>query len=152
MSKGRGKAKKATCDFCGAAFTALKRNARHCEACRADIRRADGHAQYRIRTGKLAREDYRAAVEAEVRAAVAERKRREAANRPRCPYCGNVHGVDESGYCAACRRVGFDGLHMATGRTDGWDLPARAKVAVKAVADGAGGPSPDARSPGGWRR
>lgn len=137
MSKGRAKkAKKMKCVFCGALFTALKRNARHCEACRADIKRADARAQYRIKTGKLAREDYRAAVEAGVRAAVEERRRREAANRPRCPYCGNVHGVDSSGYCASCRRLGFDGLHMATGRTNGWDRPAK---------------PPRARAVGGWR-
>ena len=149
MSKGKCKAKKATCAFCGAAFTALKWNARHCEACRADIRRAHGHAQYRIRTGKLAREDCRAFVEAEVRAAVEERRRREAANRPRCPYCGNVHGVDKSGYCAPCRRVGLDSLHGETGRTDGWDRPARAKVAVKVEGGWRGRP---VAGPVGYRR
>ena len=131
MSKGKGKTRKTTCDFCGAAFAARRGNAKHCEACNAAIRRAACHAQYRIRTGKLAREDYRAAVEAEVRAAVEERKRKAAAGRPRCPYCGNAYGLDRSGYCAACRRTGLDGLHKETGRTNGWDKPARAKVAVE---------------------
>ena len=116
--------KKAKCDFCGAPFEARRKNAKHCEACRAAIRRAEGHAHYRVRAGKLAREDYRAAVEAEVRADVEERRRRAKANRPRCFYCGNVYLVDSSGYCATCRRTGLDGLHKETGRTNGWDKPA----------------------------
>lgn len=123
--EGRGmRGKKAKCDFCGAPFEARRKNAKHCEACRAAIWRADSHAQYRLKTGKLAREDYRAAVEAEVRADVEERRRRAAANRPRCLYCGNVYGVNSSGYCATCRRTGLDGLHKETGRTNGWDKPA----------------------------
>ncbi len=40
--------KKAKCDFCGAPFEARRKNAKHCEACRAAIRRADSHAQYRL--------------------------------------------------------------------------------------------------------
>lgn len=51
-------------------------NARHCAACRAALKRADSHAQYRLKTGKLARENYCATVEAEVRKAVEERRRR----------------------------------------------------------------------------
>ena len=127
--------KKAKCDFCGAPFEARRKNAKHCAACNSAIRRAYSHAQYRLKTGKLAREDYCAAVEAEVRADVEERRRRAKANRPRCFYCGNVYLVDSSGYCAACRRTGLDGLHKETGRTNGWDRPATVKV--KAV--------------GGWR-
>lgn len=121
--------KKAKCDFCGAPFEARRKNAKHCEACRAAIWRADSHAQYRLKTGKLAREDYRAAVEAEVRADVEER-RRAAANRPRCLYCGNVYGVNSSGYCSTCRSTGLDGLHKETGRTNGWDRPPKGKVEV----------------------
>lgn len=95
--EGRGmRGKKAKCDFCGAPFEARRKNAKHCEACRAAIRRAD----------------------------VEERRRRAAANRPRCLYCGNVYGVNSSGYCATCRRTGLDGLHKETGRTNGWDKPA----------------------------
>lgn len=131
MSKGKSKQKKMKCRICGAPFEALKRNVWHCEACRAAIRRAKGHAQYRLKTGKLAREDYRAAVEAEVRADVEERRRRAAANRPRCLYCGNVYLVNSSGYCVVCRRTGLDGLHKETGRTNGWDRPATAKVKVE---------------------
>lgn len=123
--KGRGmRGKKAKCDFCGAPFEARRKNAKHCAACNAAIRRAEGHAQYRVRAGKLAREGYRAAVEAEVRADVEERRRRAAANRPRCLYCGNVYGVNSSGYCVMCRRTGLDSLHKETGRTNGWDKPA----------------------------
>ena len=121
------------CDFCGAPFEARRKNAKHCAACKAAIRRAEGHAQYRVRTGTLAREGCRAAVEAEVRKAVEARRRSGAASRPRCPYCGNVWGLDRSGYCAACRRTGLDSLHRETGRTNGWDRPAppqRAHVAV----------------------
>lgn len=64
MSKGKSKPKKMKCRICGDDFAALKRNARHCAACRAALKRADSHAQYRLKTGKLAREDYCAAVEA----------------------------------------------------------------------------------------
>lgn len=131
MSRGKAKPKKMKCRICGAAFMALKRNARHCEACRDALHSADVRAYYRIRAGKLAREDYRAFVEAEARADAEERRRKEAADRPRCPYCGNVYGVDKSGYCAACRRTGLDSLHKETGRTNGWDRPVRAKVAVE---------------------
>ena len=116
--------KKAKCDFCGAPFEARRKNAKHCAACNAAIRRAEGHAQYRVRAGKLAREGYRAAVEAEVRKAVEARRRAEAENRPRCLYCGNVYGVNSSGYCVMCRRTGLDSLHKETGRTNGWDKPA----------------------------
>ena len=122
--------KKAKCDFCGAPFEARRKNAKHCAACNAAIRRAEGHAQYRVRAGKLAREDYRAAVEAEVRADVEDRRRRAAAPRPRCLYCGNVYGVNSSGYCATCRSTGLDGLHKETGRTNGWDRPPKVKVEV----------------------
>lgn len=50
--------KKAKCDFCGAPFEARRNNAKHCDACRAALKLADRHAQYRMKTGKLAREDY----------------------------------------------------------------------------------------------
>ena len=130
MSKGKSKPKKMKCRICGDDFAALKRNARHCAACMAALKRADSHAQYRLKTGKLAREDYCAAVEAEVRADVEERRRRAAANRPRCLYCGNVYGVNSSGYCATCRSTGLDGLHKETGRTNGWDRPPKGKVEV----------------------
>ena len=123
--------KKEKCDFCGAPFEARRKNAKHCAACNAAIRRAEGHAQYRLKTGKLAREDYRAAVEAEVRADAEERRRRAAANRPRCLYCGNVYGVNSSGYCVMCRRTGLDSLHKETGRTNGWDRPAIVRVKVE---------------------
>ena len=43
------KGKKAKCDFCGAPFEALKKNAKHCDACRHAIMLADRHAQYRIK-------------------------------------------------------------------------------------------------------
>lgn len=135
MSQGKSKPKKVKCRICGDYFEALKRNGLHCEACRAAIRRAEGHAYYRVKAGKIAREDYRAAVEAEVHADVQERRRLAAENRRHCPYCGKVYGLDESGYCAACRRTGLDLLHAETGRTNGWDRTATAKV--KAV--------------GGWR-
>ena len=115
--------KKAKCDFCGATFEAKLKNANHCAACNAAIRRAYSHAHYRLKTGKLAKDGYRAAVEAEVRADVEERRRRAAANRPRCLFCGNVYGVNSSGYCATCRNKGLDGLHKETGRTNGWDRP-----------------------------
>ena len=123
MSQGKSKPKKVKCRICGDFFDALKRSAKHCEACRHAIMLADRHAQYRIKKGKLAREDYRAYVEAEARADVEERRRRAKANRPRCFYCGNVYLVDSSGYCATCRRTGLDGLHKETGRTNGWDKP-----------------------------
>ena len=137
MSQGKSKPKKVKCRICGDYFEALKRCAKHCEACREAIRRAERHAYYRKKTGKIAREDYRAAVEAEVRADVQERRRLAAENRQHCHYCGTVYGLDESGYCAACRRTGLDLLHAETGRTNGWDKPAKVKVSKKAV--------------GGWR-
>ena len=130
MSQGKSKPKRMKCSICGDYFEALKRSAKHCAACRHAIMLAERHAQYRIKTGKLAREDYRAAVEAEVRADVEERRRRAKANRPRCFYCGNVYLVDSSGYCLSCRSTGLDGLHKATGRTNGWDRPAKVKVKV----------------------
>lgn len=103
MSKGKSKPKKMKCDFCGAPFEARRKNAKHCAACNAAIRRAD----------------------------VEERRRRAAANRPRCLYCGHVYGVNSSGYCVVCLRTGLDGLHKETGRTNGWDRPATAKVKVE---------------------
>ena len=135
MSQGKSKPKKVKCRVCGDYFEALKRCAKHCEACRHAIMLAERHAQYRIKTGKLAREDYRAYIEAEVRADVEERRRRAKANRLRCFYCGNVYLVDSSGYCLSCRRNGLDSVHKEMGLTNGWDRPA--KVKVKAV--------------GGWR-
>lgn len=138
MSQGRAKPKKIKCRICGDWFEALKRNVLHCEACRAAIRRAESHAQYRVKTGKIAREDYRAAVEAEVRADVEERRRRENENRPRCLFCGRVYGVDSSGYCTTCRSNGLDSIHKETGRTNGWDMPATVKM--KAVGEWRGRP------------
>lgn len=124
MSQGKSKPKRMKCHICGDYFEALKRCAKHCEACRAAIRRADSHAQYRIKTGKISREDYRAYVEAEARKEAGARKRCEAENRPRCLRCGSRYRVDSSGYCATCRSTGLDGLHKETGRTNGWDKPA----------------------------
>ena len=135
MSQGKSKPKRMQCSICGDYFEALKRSAKHCEACREAIKIADRHAQYRIKKGKLAREDYRAYVEAEARKAAKARKSGEAANRPRCLRCGSRYSVDSSGYCATCRSNGLDSVHKETGRTNGWDRPA--KVKVKAV--------------GGWR-
>ena len=122
--------KKAKCDFCGAPFEARRNNAKHCDACRAALKLADRHAQYRMKTGKLAREDYCAAVEAEMHKSVEARRSGEAAIRPRCFYCGNVYGVNSSGYCATCRNAGLDFLHKETGRTNGWDRPKKGKVDV----------------------
>ena len=96
---------------------------------------ADRHAQYRIKKGKLAREDYRAYVEAEAHKAANARKSSEAENRTRCLRCGSRYSVDSSGYCLSCRSNGLDSVHKATGRTNGWDKPK--KVKVKAI--------------GGWR-
>ena len=135
MSQGKSKPKRMQCSICGDYFEALKRCAKHCEACRYAIKLADRHAQYRIKKGKLAREDYRAYVEAEARKAAKARKSGEAANRPRCLRCGSRYSVDSSGYCLSCRRNGLDSVHKETGRTNGWDRPATVKV--KAV--------------GGWR-
>ena len=135
MSHGKSKPKKVKCRVCGDYFEALKRCAKHCEACRHAIMLAERHAQYRIKTGKLAREDYRAYIEAEAREAAEKRKICEAENRPRCLRCGSRYSVDSSGYCATCRSTGLDSVHKETGRTNGWDKPA--KVKVKAV--------------GGWR-
>lgn len=83
-----------------------------------------------MKTGKLAREDYCAAVEAEMHKSVEARRSGEAAIRPRCFYCGNVYGVNSSGYCATCRNAGLDFLHKETGRTNGWDRPKKGKVDV----------------------
>ena len=135
MSQGKSKPKRMKCHICGAPFEALKRCAKHCEACREAIKLADRHAQYRIKTGKLAREDYRAYVEAEARKAAKARKSGETENRPRCLRCGSRYSVDSSGYCLTCRSNGLDSVHKETGRTNGWDRPAPVKV--KAV--------------GGWR-
>ncbi len=127
-----GYEKRKRCRWCGGWFTARRETAKYCAACKADIRRAEGHAQYRLRTGELAKEDYRAAVDGEVLAAVEERRRLEAANRPRCRFCGNVYSVNASGYCKPCRLAGFGDLHRETGRTNGWDRPAKPpRVAVE---------------------
>ena len=130
MSQGKSKPKRMTCHICGAQFEALKRSAKHCEACREAIKLADRHAQYRIKKGKLAREDYRAYVEAEAREAAEARKRCETENRPRCLRCGSRYSVDSSGYCLSCRSTGLDRVHKETGRTNGWDRPATVKVKV----------------------
>ena len=130
MSQGKSKPKKVKCRVCGDYFEALKRSAKHCEACRHAIMLTERHAQYRIKTGKLAREDYRAYIEAEAREAAEARRRRAKANRPRCFYCGNVYLVDSSGYCLTCRNKGLDSVHMETGRTNGWDKPKKVNVKV----------------------
>ena len=130
MSQGKSQPKRMKCHICGAQFEARRKNAKHCEACREAIRRAERNAHYRVRAGKLAREDYRAAVEADVRADVDERRRRAKANRPRCLRCGSRYIVDSSGYCLSCRSNGLDSVHMETGRTNGWDRPAKVKVKV----------------------
>ena len=130
MSQGISKPKRMNCSICGDYFEALKRNAKHCAACRHEIMLADRHAQYRIKTGKLAREDYRAYIEEEAREAAEARKRCEAENRPRCLRCGSRYRVDSSGYCLTCREKGLDSVHMVTGRTNGWDRPATVKVKV----------------------
>lgn len=122
---------KAKCDFCGAMFEARRKNAKHCAACNAALRRANGHAQYRVRIGMLSKEGYRAAVEAEVRKTVEKRRKLiEEKNRPHCPYCGNISSLDMSGYCLTCRNTGLDSLHKETGRTNGWDKPKNDKVKV----------------------
>lgn len=120
-----------TCRWCGKPFATRSHRAKDCPECRDDYKRALARVQYRQKCGLLAEgTGYRAAVEAEVRADVEERRRRAAANRPRCLYCGNVYGVNSSGYCAACRSTGLDGLHKETGRTNGWDKPATVNVKV----------------------
>ena len=130
MSQGKSKPKRMQCSICGDYFEALKRCAKHCEACRHAIMLAERHAQYRIKTGKLAREEYRAYIEEEAREAAEARKRCEAENRPRCLRCGSRYRVDSSGYCLTCRSNGLDSVHMETGRTNGWDRPAKVKVKV----------------------
>ena len=130
MSYGKSKPKRMKCHICGAPFEALKRSAKHCEACRHAIMLAERHARYRIKTGKLAREDYRAYIEAEAREAAEARKSGETENRPRCLRCGSRYSVDSSGYCATCRSNGLDSVHMETGLTNGWDRPAKVKVEV----------------------
>ena len=130
MSQGKSNPKKVKCRICGDYFEALKRCAKHCEACRYAIEIADRHAQYRIKKGKLAREDYRAYLEAEARAAAEARKRCEAENLPRCLRCGSRYRVGSSGYGLTCRGKGLDSVHMETGRTNGWDRPAKEKVKV----------------------
>ena len=130
MSQGKSNQKKVKCSICGDYFDALKRSAKHCDACRYAIMLADRHAQYRIKKGKLARENYRAYVEAEARKAAKARKSGEAKNSPRCLRCGSRYSVDSSGYCATCRSTGLDSVHKETGLTNGWDRPAKVKVKV----------------------
>lgn len=127
---GRGKRKK--CRWCGAAFTARSSGARSCPECKAELNRVRCRQHWLKKTGKLANDGYRAAVAEAMRRAVEARRRLEAENRPRCRFCGNVHGVNGSGYCKPCRLAGLDDLHKATGRTNGWDRPAKPpRVAVE---------------------
>jgi hypothetical protein len=37
----------------------------------------------------------------------------------RCLFCGNI--TNNQFYCKSCRGNGFHELHMATGKTNGWD-------------------------------
>lgn len=122
---------KKKCRWCGKPFATRSHRAKDCPDCRDDYKRALARVHYRQKCGLLAEGvGYRAAVEAEVRKAVEARRRAEAENRPRCLYCGNVYGVNSSGYCVMCRRTGLDGLHKETGRTNGWDRPTKGKVEV----------------------
>lgn len=117
------------CRWCGGLFTARSRAAKTCPRCRDELNRVTRRLYWHVRGGKLAKEGWRAAVAEAMRAAVAERRRK--AESRRCLYCGRAYNVDASGYCIDCRRAGLDSLHKATGRTNGWDLPARAKAAVE---------------------
>ena len=42
MSQGKSKTKKLKCSICGDYFEALKRSAKHCAACRAEMDREEG--------------------------------------------------------------------------------------------------------------
>lgn len=117
------------CRWCGGLFTARSRAAKACPWCRDELNRVTRRLYWHVRGGKLAKEGWRAAVAEAMRAAVAERRRK--AESRRCLYCGRAYNVDASGYCINCRLAGLDSLHKATGRTNGWDLPARAKAAVE---------------------
>ena len=117
------------CRWCMATFTARLRAAKACPWCRDELNRVTSRLRLRVKAGKLAKEGLRAAVEDAMRAAVAERRRNGKSRR--CLYCGRAYNVNASGYCIDCRLAGLDSLHKATGRTNGWDLPARAKAAVE---------------------
>ena len=121
---------KKKCRWCGKPFTTWSHRAKDCPDCRGDYIRALARVHYREKCGLLAEGvGYRAAVEAEVRKAVEARRRSEAENRPRCPYCGRAV-KSSGGYCKVCSARGLDLLHAETGRTNGWDRPTKGKVEV----------------------
>lgn len=115
--------KRKKCRWCGGWFTARSSAAEGCPACRAELNRVRCRQHWLMRTGKLAGKDYRAAVAEAMRAAVEERRRE--VKSQRCRFCGSSSRVNASGYCVYCRLAGLDELHKATGRTNGWDRPAK---------------------------
>lgn len=42
----------------------------------------------------------------------------------KCPYCGKPAHADK-GFCSRCLKHGFDGVYEVTGKSNGWDAPAR---------------------------
>lgn len=140
-----------TCEVCGAKLERSPRGGRaatRCAACRPRVERFYGRLYAKARALGTARmPEVRAGLRAEaVRLAREEAARAPAARKKearRCAYCGLP---SRGAYCARCEKAGLDDLHRETGRTSGWDAPAKASRAPAAggwrgrpVAGGAAG-------------
>lgn len=126
-----------TCEVCGAALERSPRGGRaalRCAACRGRVARFYGRLYARARARGTARMPE---ILAWLRAEAVRLAREEAARAPaarakaarRCAYCGRPA---RGAYCARCEKEGLDDLHRETGRTSGWDAPAKAARAPAA--------------------
>ena len=124
------KARTTVCRWCGDEFKTKSGRAKDCPACRVANKKIRNRLEQRVRLGLLDKDMFASALQSSMRDAVSERKKREAASRPRCKFCGNVYGVDVTGFCAKCRADRFDDVYKTTGRSNGWD---RKKTTKKEV-------------------
>lgn len=143
--------KSVRCSYCGVEYKAMavRPGVNRCPACRHAYKVA--HCFYhnkliRYKVGTL--EDVHAKVVEAMERFAARRKAGEAVDvrdcigeysKPKpqrkelkghCPYCGRPT-KDDSTYCPRCVFEGLNLLHVATGRTNGWDKAEKSPVTIQ---------------------